>query len=74
MSKGTSTTDSSTKFIAAARVGTTLLAESVALRRGRTPWYGRPPSPMPRGKLCVLVKETQLILESKAQRSADDNC
>jgi uncharacterized protein (TIGR00369 family) len=34
--KRTTTTDSSTKFIAGARVGGTVTAESVALHRGRT--------------------------------------
>jgi len=34
--KRTTTTDSSTKFIGAAKVGSTVKAESVALHRGRT--------------------------------------
>ena len=34
--KRTTTTDSSTKFIAGARLGTTVTAECVALHRGRT--------------------------------------
>src|SRR6188472_1423104 len=34
--KKTTTTDSSTKFIAGAKVGTTVKGESIALHRGRT--------------------------------------
>ena len=71
--KGTTTTDSSTKFIAAAPVGTTIRAESVALHRGRTTMVWQTSITNAQGKLCAVVTQTQLVLESKVPRSNDDN-
>ena len=61
--KRTTTTDSSTKFIAAARLGTTVTAESVALHRGRTTMVWQTSVRNADGKLCAVVTQTQLVLE-----------
>ena len=60
--KRTTTTDSSTKFIAGARVGTTVTGESVALHRGRTTMVWQTSIHNAEGKLCALVTQTQLVL------------
>jgi len=60
--KRTTTTDSSTKFIAAARVGTVVSAESVALHRGRTTMVWQTSIHNADGKLCAVVTQTQLVL------------
>lgn len=62
----TTTTDSSTKFIAAARVGTTVRGESVALHRGRTTQVWQTTVTNADGKLCAVVTQTQLVLDAKA--------
>jgi len=59
----TTTTDSSTKFIAGARVGTTVTGESVALHRGRTTMVWQTSIRNDAGKLCAVVTQTQLVLE-----------
>jgi 1,4-dihydroxy-2-naphthoyl-CoA hydrolase len=64
--RGTTTTDSSTKFIAGAKVGTTVQGESVALHRGRTTMVWQTRITNADGKLCALVTQTQLVLEPKA--------
>ena len=61
--KRTTTTDSSTKFIAGARLGTTLSGESVALHRGRTTMVWQTSIRNAEGKLCAVVTQTQLVLE-----------
>jgi 1,4-dihydroxy-2-naphthoyl-CoA hydrolase len=61
--KGTTTTDSSTKFIAGARVGTTVKGESVAIHRGRTTMVWQTSITNDAGKLCALVTQTQLVLQ-----------
>ena len=58
----TTTTDSSTKFIAAAKVGTTVTAESVAVHLGRTTHVWQTSVRREDGKLCALVTQTQLII------------
>ena len=63
--KATTTTDSSTKFMASARVGTTVKGEAVALHRGRTTMVWQTLITNADGKLCAVVTQTQLILESK---------
>ena len=60
--KRTTTTDSSTKFIAAARVDTTVTGESVALHRGRTTMVWQTSIRNAEGKLCAIVTQTQLVL------------
>ena len=61
--KRTTTTDSSTKFIAGARAGTTVTGECVALHRGRTTMVWQTSIRNADGKLCAVVTQTQLVLE-----------
>jgi uncharacterized protein (TIGR00369 family) len=63
--KFTTTTDSSTKFIAGARVGTTVRGESVALHRGRTTMVWQTSIMSEAGKLCTVVTQTQLVLATR---------
>ncbi len=64
--KRTTTTDSSTKFIAAARVNTTVTGESIALHRGRTTMVWQTTIRNADGKLCAIVTQTQLVLDAAA--------
>ena len=68
--RGTTTTDSSTKFIGPAKVGSTVRAESVALHRGRTTMVWQTQIRNAEGRLCAVVTQTQLVLEPKAERAA----
>ncbi len=61
--KRTTTTDSSTKFIGGARVGTTVTGESIALHRGRTTMVWQTSIRNAEGKLCSVVTQTQLVLD-----------
>jgi len=61
--KRTTTTDSSTKFIAGARVGSIVTGTSVALHRGRTTMVWQTTVTNADGKLCAVVTQTQLVLE-----------
>ena len=61
--KRTTTTDSSTKFMAGARVGTRVVGESVALHRGRTTMVWQTSIRNAEGKLCAVVTQTQLVLD-----------
>src|SRR5687767_7765772 len=61
--KKTTTTDSSTKFIAGAKVGSTVTGESVALHRGRTTMVWQTSIRNAEGKLCAVVTQTQLVLD-----------
>jgi len=61
--KKTTTTDSSTKFIAGAKVGSTVTGESVALHRGRTTQVWQTTVRNAEGRLCAVVTQTQLILD-----------
>jgi len=63
--KGTTTTDSSTKFIAGARVGTTVTAECLALHRGRSTLVWQTSIRNADGKLCAVVTQTQLVLDAR---------
>ena len=63
--KSTTTTDSSTKFIAAARVGSTVRAECVALHRGRTTQVWQTSITNEAGKLCAVVTQTQLVIDAR---------
>lgn len=60
----TTTTDSSTKFMAGARVDTTVYAECVALHRGRTTMVWQTLIRNADGKLCAVVTQTQLVLDA----------
>jgi uncharacterized protein (TIGR00369 family) len=61
--KRTTTTDSSTKFIAAAKVDTIVTGECVALHRGRTTMVWQTSIRNADGKLCSVVTQTQLVLD-----------
>ena len=62
--KRTTTTDSSTKFIGGAKVGTTVTGECVALHRGRTTMVWQTTIRSAEGKLCAVVTQTQLVLDA----------
>ena len=61
--KRTTTVESSTKFIGAAKAGSVVTGECTALHRGRTTmvWQTRVTSDA--GKLCGVVTQTQLVIE-----------
>src|SRR5215213_9237220 len=63
--KRTTTTDSSTKFIAGAPLGSTVSGESVALHRGRTTMVWQTSVRNAEGKLCAVVTQTQLVLDGR---------
>jgi uncharacterized protein (TIGR00369 family) len=58
----TTTTDSSTKFIGAAKVGTTVVGECTALHRGRTTMVWQTAVRSAEGRLCAVVTQTQLVI------------
>ncbi|MFT4193368.1 PaaI family thioesterase [Ottowia sp.] len=62
----TTTTDSSTKFIAGAKVGTVVTGESVALHRGRRTQVWQTSVFSAEGRLCAVVTQTQLVMEATA--------
>jgi uncharacterized protein (TIGR00369 family) len=61
----TTTTDSSTKFVAAAKVDTLVTAECVALHRGRTTQVWQTSIRRDDGKLCAVVTQTQLVIAAQ---------
>ena len=63
--KRTTTTDSSTKFMAGAPLGSTVSGESVALHRGRTTMVWQTSVRNAEGKLCAVVTQTQLVLDGR---------
>ena len=63
--RGTTTTDSSTKFIAAAKVGSRVRGECVALHRGRTTMVWQTSVRGANGRLCAVVTQTQLVLSER---------
>ena len=60
----TTTTDSSTKFIAGAKVGTVVTGEAIALHRGRRTQVWQTSIRSAEGKLCAVVTQTQLIMDA----------
>jgi 1,4-dihydroxy-2-naphthoyl-CoA hydrolase len=60
----TTTTDSGTKFIAGARLGSTVTGTCVALHRGRTTHVWQTTVTNAEGKLCAVVTQTQLVLQA----------
>lgn len=62
----TTTTDSSTKFMAGAKIGTVVTGESLALHRGRTTQVWQTSIRNADGKLCAIVTQTQLVLGAAA--------
>ena len=62
--KRTTTIESSTKFIGAARVGSVVTGECTALHRGRTTMVWQTRITSDAGKLCGVVMQTQLVLDT----------
>jgi len=62
--KRTTTTDSSTKFIGAAKVNSTVVGECVALHRGRTTMVWQTAVKSAEGRLYAVVTQTQLVLDA----------
>ena len=60
----TATTDSSTKFIGAARVHTTIVGECLPLHRGRTTMVWQTVIRSAEGRICAVVTQTQLMLDA----------
>jgi 1,4-dihydroxy-2-naphthoyl-CoA hydrolase len=60
----TTTTDSSTKFIAGARLGSVVSADCIALHRGRTTMVWQTSIHSAEGKLCAVVTQTQLVMKA----------
>ena len=58
----TATTDSSTKFIGAAPVGSVVTGECTAFHRGRTTMVWQTEVRTEAGKLCAVVTQTQLVM------------
>jgi 1,4-dihydroxy-2-naphthoyl-CoA hydrolase len=62
--KRTTTIESSTKFIGAAKVGSVVTGECTALHRGRTTMVWQTRITSDAGKLCGVVIQTQLVLDA----------
>jgi 1,4-dihydroxy-2-naphthoyl-CoA hydrolase len=62
----TTTTDSSTKFMAGAKVDTVVTGDCVALHRGRTTMAWQTAIRNADGKLCAVVTQTQLVMGGAA--------
>jgi uncharacterized protein (TIGR00369 family) len=58
----TTTTDSSTKFIAGAPVGSVVTGECSAFHRGRSTMVWQTLVRLDSGKLCAVVTQTQLVM------------
>lgn len=58
----TTTVDSSTKFIGAATLGSTVTGECTAFHRGRTTQVWQTLIRTEAGKLCAVVTQTQLVI------------
>ncbi len=62
--KRTTTTSSSTQFMAAAPVHTVVVGESLALHRGRTTMVWQTSIRNEAGRLCAVVTQNQIVLDS----------
>jgi len=62
----TTTVESSTKFIGAAPMGSTVTGECTAFHRGRTTMVWQTLIRSEAGKLCAVVTQTQLVLDAAA--------
>jgi 1,4-dihydroxy-2-naphthoyl-CoA hydrolase len=62
--KRTTTIESSTKFIGAAKMGTMVTGECQAFHRGRTTMVWQTQVRTQEGKLCAVVTQTQLVLQA----------
>ena len=58
----TTTTDSSTKFIAGAPAGSVVVGECTAFHRGRSTMVWQTLVRLESGKLCAVVTQTQLVM------------
>jgi 1,4-dihydroxy-2-naphthoyl-CoA hydrolase len=58
----TTTVESSTKFVGAAAVGSTVIGECIPFHRGRTTMVWQTLVKSEAGKLCAVVTQTQLVL------------
>ncbi|HZR03137.1 MAG TPA: PaaI family thioesterase [Burkholderiales bacterium] len=58
----TTTIDSTTKFIRAASLGSTVLGEATPFHRGRTTMVWQTLIKSDTGKLCAVVTQTQLVI------------
>ena len=58
----TTTTDSSTKFIAGAPAGSVVVGECSAFHRGRSTMVWQTLVRLDSGKLCAVVTQTQLVM------------
>lgn len=61
--KRTTTIESSTKFIGAARAGSTVTGECTAFHRGKATMVWQTLIKGEDGKLCAVVTQTQLVLD-----------
>jgi len=61
--QNTTTTDSSTKFISSAKVGSVVTGEAVPLHRGRRTQVWMTSIRNAEGKLCAVVTQTQLLMD-----------
>jgi uncharacterized protein (TIGR00369 family) len=60
--KGTTTVESSTKFIGSAKAGSSVTGESTPLHKGRTTMVWQTHIRGEDGRLCAMVTQTQLVL------------
>ena len=61
----TTTTDSSTKFLAGAPVGSVVTGECTPFHRGRTTMVWQTLVRSDSGKLCAVVTQTQLVMAER---------
>jgi uncharacterized protein (TIGR00369 family) len=61
----TTTTDSSTKFIAGAPVGSIVTGESTAFHKGRSTMVWQTLVRNEAGRLCAVVTQTQLVMPAR---------
>lgn len=66
----TTTTDSNTKFLAGAPMGSYVTGESTPFHRGRTTMVWQTLIRNEAGKLCAVVTQTQLVMQPGAQSKA----
>ena len=66
--KSTTTIESSTKFTAGAKLGSTVNAESSLLHGGKTTMVWQTKIMNEDGKLCAIVTQTQLVLDAATGR------
>ena len=62
----TTTIESSTKFLAGAAAGTTVIGESTPFHRGRTTMVWQTLVKREDGKVCGVVTQTQLVIAAKS--------